>query len=101
VERRNAIRYCLETGAVFSWGSRFAGDGMTRDISALGAYIVTRVCPPLDVLTSFQISFPRFVGLTKVCFLGDVRVVRIDRHSRQPGFAVFGKLAAVTQSTDG
>jgi hypothetical protein len=101
LERRNAIRYRLETEAVFRWGRTFSGDGTTRDISALGAYIVTPVCPPLDAFASLEIAFSTFVGAKNLHFQGDMRVVRIDNHLPKPGFAVVGKLAALTQSNDG
>jgi hypothetical protein len=97
LERRSAIRYPLETEAVFRWGREFSGDGVTRDISALGAYIVSPVCPPLDAFTNLAVAFSTFAGAKNLQFQGDMRVVRVDNHVRKPGFAVVGKLAALSQ----
>ena len=50
MEMRREMRYRLDAQALFSWESaqhtRLQGEGVTRDISVFGAFIVTPTCPP-------------------------------------------------------
>src|SRR2546425_7524509 len=50
MERRECTRYRLACQVRFSWANeqqeRFHGRGVTRDISARGAFILTAACPP-------------------------------------------------------
>src|SRR5579859_6770227 len=50
MDMRKEIRYRLDAPAVYSWegmcGRRFHGEGITRDISVQGAFIVTATAPP-------------------------------------------------------
>jgi hypothetical protein len=97
-ERRKAIRYRLSVPVVFNWeGSRrerFQGEGSTRDISAVGAYILTPTSPPVNAPVNVEIMISALFGPTKVRIKGSMRVQRV-KHERtkygQSGFSVVGE----------
>ncbi len=59
VERRRAVRYLLEVPLIFRWlgpeRSRLQGDGVTRDISARGAYVLSVTAPPVDAEVDVEV----------------------------------------------
>jgi hypothetical protein len=59
VERRRAVRYLLEVPLIFRWlgpeRSRLQCDGVTRDISARGAYVLSVTAPPVDALVDVEV----------------------------------------------
>jgi hypothetical protein len=109
MELRREIRYRLDAPALFSWESaqhkRLQGEGITRDISVLGAFIVTPTCPPLDVPIQMEVVLPSLTGfkpVIRVC--GAARVLRVDHSSKgegQNGFAVVSEdFSRWSMSTD-
>ena len=88
-ECRSALRYQVAAPVVFSWedpaGGRLQGEGVTRDISIRGAFILTANHPPTEINLSVAISLPHLMMVT------EGRVVRVQRpalgESRE-GFAV-------------
>ena len=99
MEARASVRYRFGTPAVFSWegraGGRLKGEGITRDISVGGAYILTPTCPPPDVVIQLEIflTTPGASGHS-VGIAAKGRVIRIEHaaESKAPsGFAVASK----------
>ena len=96
METRREIRYRLDAPALFSWESaqhkRLQGEGVTRDISVFGAFILTPTCPPVDVPIQVEVVLPSLTGLKpiiRVC--GTARVLRVDHSSNgggKNGFAI-------------
>jgi hypothetical protein len=98
VERRTAIRYRLSVPVVFSWegmrGDRFQGEGSTRDISAVGAYILTPTSPPVDATLQVEIMLSAVFGPRKARIRGRMRVQRVKHEVTkygQSGFSVVGE----------
>lgn len=62
VSRRRFQRFPLRVPAVFSWksprGARQKGEGLTRDISADGVFIVADCCPPSEAVIEFEVRLP-------------------------------------------
>ncbi len=93
---RVAVRYGLHAPVKFSWegprGSRLHGEGMSRDVSVAGAFILTPTCPPVGTTLKLEISLPPLYGPTPTVQLkGKARVLRIERAAEsaaQSGFAV-------------
>jgi hypothetical protein len=96
METRKEIRYRLDAPAVFSWEGlnrrRFQGEGITRDISVQGAFILTTTMPPPDCSLEVDILLPSLTGMTSTMRInGKAKVVRIERpesSARVHGFAV-------------
>ena len=93
---RRDIRYRLDAPALFSWesaeGKRFEGKGITRDMSAFGAFILTPKCPPIDAPIQLEVVLPSLPGMKTVIRLSGearvLRVVQISKDEGQSGFAV-------------
>jgi hypothetical protein len=109
MEMRKEIRYRLDAPALFPWESsqheRLRGEGITRDISVFGAFIVTPTCPPVDVPIQMEVVLPSLTGpkpVIRVC--GEARVLRVDHSSKgggENGFAVVSEdFSRWTMSTD-
>jgi hypothetical protein len=96
MEMRKELRYQLDAPALFSWArvqhQRLLGEGITRDVSVLGAFIWTPTCPPVAAPVQVEVLLPSFNGLKSVFRMeGEARVIRVDHPSgsrRGNGFAV-------------
>ena len=96
MDLRKEIRYRLDAPAVFSWEGlhhrRFQGEGITRDISIQGAFILTATMPPPDSAVQVDLLLPSLTGMKGVMRItGKARVIRMERPSSDTwihGFAV-------------
>jgi hypothetical protein len=96
MDMRKDIRYRLDAPAVFSWeGARhkhFQGEGITRDISVQGAFILTATMPPPDCPIQVDLLLPSLAGVQAMMRItGKARVIRVERPSSDTwihGFAV-------------
>jgi hypothetical protein len=109
MELRRELRYRLDAPALFSWDSaeqkRLQGEGITRDISVFGAFIVTATCPPVDVPIQVEVVLPSLTGLKPVIRVsGAARVLRVEHSSKgeeENGFAVVSEdFSRWSMSTD-
>jgi hypothetical protein len=96
MEMRKEIRYRLDAPAVFSWEGahhrRFQGEGITRDISVQGAFILTATLPPPDCPVQVDLLLPSLTGMKAMMRItGKARVLRVEHPSSDTwihGFAV-------------
>jgi hypothetical protein len=112
-ELRKEIRYRLGTLAVFTWEGanrrRLKGEGMTRDISVQGAYVLTATSPPAGCVVRLDLMLPPLAGPnTAMRITGEARVIRVEHPAGRDGtngFAVvtddlnqWGLVAAPSES---
>lgn len=96
IELRKNYRYRLSAPVSFYWaapnGPPQSGDGMTRDIDAIGAYIDSRELPPVGALVQMDIMLPTLSGGGPGAHLtGEGVVLRADPHNdKTPGTAGSG-----------
>jgi hypothetical protein len=96
MEMRKDLRYRLDAPAVFSWEGarhrRLQGEGITRDISVQGAFILTATMPPPDCAVQVDLLLPSLTGvMTTMRITGKARVIRVEHPSTETwihGFAV-------------
>ncbi len=96
MEMRKEIRYRLDAPAVFSWENthrrRLQGEGITRDISVQGAFILTATMPPPNCAIQVDLLLPSLTGMSATMRItGKARVIRVEHHSADAwihGFAV-------------
>lgn len=96
MEMRTDIRYRLDAPAVFSWEGvghkHFQGEGITRDVSVQGAFILTATLPPPDCSIHVDLLLPSIAGVKSIMRItGRARVVRVEHSSADSwmhGFAV-------------
>ena len=99
MELRSALRYQLAAQVVFKWeglaGAELRGEGVTRDISVNGAFILTANCPPAGIMLRVEISLPQlYSGGRSIRMVNEGRVVRVERPvlgESRDGFALVGK----------
>jgi len=60
-------------------GSRHRGEGVTRDISTVGIYVLTEACPPVDALLQIQVQLPSAPEGPGLQMRTSGRVVRQER----------------------
>ena len=95
LEMRKEIRYRLDAPAVFSWETRdhrrLQGEGITRDVSIQGAFILTATMPPHDCPIQVDLLLPSLTGVqAMIRITGRARVIRVERPANRwiQGFAV-------------
>jgi uncharacterized membrane protein YgcG len=96
MERRIQDRYLLSARAVFSWEGpeqkRYEGEGVSRDISIAGAFILTRSCPPAHTVVQVELFLPPIHGTEATVRLrAQALVLRVEhapRGKEESGFAV-------------
>lgn len=96
MEMRKEVRYRLDAPAVFSWegarNRRLQGEGITRDISVQGAFILTATMPPPDCPVQVDLLLPSLTedkGMMRIT--GKARVIRVEHPASDTwihGFAV-------------
>jgi len=94
MERRKLTRYPLNVPVFFTWrgkgGPLLRGEGLTRDISASGAYVLSMASPPLRAVLKVEFALPRPSGKGQTRIKGKLVVLRIDRNAKagkRVGFA--------------
>ncbi len=96
VERRRAVRYLLEVPLIFRWlgpeCSRLQCDGVTRDISARGAYVLSVTAPPVDAVVDVEVYLLGYRE-PKSRIKASMKVSRVDDRSEgaaRLGFSLAG-----------
>jgi hypothetical protein len=105
VELRTTVRYRLGAPVAFSWigpgGARLQGEGLTRDINAKGAFILTPTFPPEGVLVSVEIFLPSLrSGGHPVSLITEGQVIRVEHTGAgagRGGFAVVSQGFAIPE----
>jgi hypothetical protein len=83
MDMRKEIRYRLEAPAIFTWENfqhkRLQGEGVTRDISLLGAFILSATCPPNLTTVRVEVALPSVIGIeADIRIIGEAQVVRVE-----------------------
>jgi hypothetical protein len=97
MEMRREIRYRLGAQVLFSWESgrheHVQGEGVTRDISVFGAFILTPTCPPVDAPVKVEVVLPSITSLQPAMRItGEAHVLRVGHAAEgENGFAMVSK----------
>lgn len=93
MELRNRVRYRLSADAAFGWkgpeNNQLRGEGVTRDICVTGAFIYTRMCPPVGATLELEIFLsqrPENKGQT-LQIKTTATVIRVENSVDAEGFA--------------
>ncbi len=73
---------------------RFQGEGITRDISVVGVFVLTATCPPTNAVVQMEVLLPISDGESKVRMKSDMTVLRVEQDiadTKRSGFSAFGK----------
>ena len=109
VERRKGIRYRLNAPAVFRWSGPESGhhqaEGVTRDMSVAGAFVITSTCPPPNSMIQMEVVFPISDGAPKPLMKANMMVLRVESDiagKKRSGFSAVSKgfsLSTVSERT--
>jgi len=93
VEHRRAVRFSLLAPVIYRWkdpsGKNRKSVGCTRDISILGAFIVSPSPPPVQTPVSLEIHLPPLErnDLQRLRLEAKGRVTRVTSTGQDSGFA--------------
>jgi hypothetical protein len=93
IELRKATRYKVGAPALFMWapqdGKPQSGQGVTRDITTMGVYVMTDALPPVGARVQLDIVLPKLTDTGSGMHLhGEGVVLRSERgDSTKSGFA--------------
>ena len=97
-ERRKDIRYRMGASAIFHWEGpgkkHLQGEGITRDISVAGAFVLTPTCPPANIVVKVEVLLSHSEGSPSVLMAADMKVLRVEQgiaQDEQSGFSAIGK----------
>ena len=83
---------------MFRWSGpgdgSYQGEGVTRDISVAGAFVVTAACPPPNSLIQMEVFFLLSDGGAKALMKADMMVLRVEHDvtgNKRSGFSAVGK----------
>jgi len=95
IELRKRVRHRLAADAVFTWqsatGGWLHGEGVTRDVSAGGAFLFSLTCPPVGAKIQLDVLlFPLEGGTRSLQLKTEATVIRVEHASAvgNEGFAV-------------
>jgi hypothetical protein len=98
VERRKGIRYRLNASATFRWSGpedgNYQGEGVTRDMSVAGAFVLTATCPPPNAVVQVEVILPLPRGGSKAQLNADMLVLRVEHDiagDKRSGFSAVCK----------
>jgi len=107
VERRKGIRYRMSASVTFRWSGpengRYQGEGVTRDMSVAGAFVLTATCPPPNAVIQMDVFLPMSDGTSKVQMKADMMVLRVEHDiagKKRSGFSAVGKGFSLRTSSE-
>jgi hypothetical protein len=88
----------MSTPVIFHWkgpdDERFQGEGVTRDMSVAGAFVLTATCPPPNAVVQMEVLLPLSDGASKARMKADMTVLRVEHDiagNERSGFSAVGK----------
>ncbi len=88
----------MNAPVIFRWkgpdSERFQGEGVTRDMSITGAFILSATCPPPNAAVKMEVLLPLSDGVSKAQMKADMTVLRVDHDlagNKRSGFSAVGK----------
>ena len=97
VERRKVVRYRMRTAVIFRWNGpdneRFQGEGVTRDMSVAGVFVLTATCPPPNAVVQMEVLLPLLDGVSNARMKSEMRILRVEHEiaeNKRSGFSALG-----------
>ena len=88
----------MNASVMFRWrgpeNGNYQGEGVTRDMSVAGAFVLTATCPPPNFVLQMEVFLPLSDGGSKALMKADMMVLRVEHDTagnKQSGFSVVGK----------
>jgi hypothetical protein len=107
VERRKGVRYRLKASVMFRWSGpgdgHYQGEGITRDMSVAGTYVLTATCPPPNAVVQLEVFLPLSDGGTRALMKANMMVLRVEHEiagNNRSGFSAAGKGFSLHTTTE-
>ena len=82
----------------FHWSGpedgNYQGEGVTRDMSVAGAFVLTATCPPPNSVIQMEVFLPLSDGGSKALMKADMMVLRVEHDvagNKRSGFSAVSK----------
>lgn len=89
----------MNASVMFRWsgpenGHHYQGEGITRDMSVAGAFVLTATCPPPNSYVQMEVFLPLSDGGSRALMRADMLVMRVEHDNagnKRSGFSAAGK----------
>jgi hypothetical protein len=88
----------MNASVMFRWSGpengHYQGEGVTRDMSVVGAFVLTSTCPPPNAVVQVEVFLPLTDGASKALMKADMTVLRVEHGIAgkvRSGFSAAGK----------
>jgi hypothetical protein len=88
----------MSASVIFRWNGpengHYQGEGVTRDMSVAGAFILTATCPPPNAVIRMKVFLPLSDGGSKALMEAEMTVMRVEHDiagNKRSGFSAVGK----------
>lgn len=87
----------MSARTIFRWtksrGNHCQAEGITRDISIAGVYVMAPICPPVRSTLQVEIILPSLPTVRKTRMKAKMKVLRVENvaNVRRSGFSAVGK----------
>jgi hypothetical protein len=88
----------MNATVIFRWDGpdnvHLHGEGVTRDMSVAGAFVLTATSPPPKASVQMEVLLPLSDGVSKALIKANMQVLRVEHDiagSKRSGFSAFGK----------
>lgn len=87
----------MSTRVIFRWkgphNERFQGEGVTRDMSVAGIFVLSGTCPPANAAIQMEVLLPISEGASKARMESEMTVLRVEHdvaENIRGGFSAVG-----------
>jgi hypothetical protein len=87
----------MSAAAIFCWkgtnNELFQGEGITRDMSVGGIFVLTATCPPTNAIVQMEVLLPVSGGVSNAHMKSDLTVLRMEHdiaENRRSAFSAVG-----------
>jgi hypothetical protein len=88
----------MNASVLFRWSGpnqgQYQGEGVTRDMSVAGAFVLTSTCPPPNSAIQMEVYLPLSQGGSRALMKAEMTVLRVEHDlagHKPSGFSAVGK----------
>ena len=88
----------MNVSVKFRWSGpqngNYQGEGVTRDMSVAGTFVLTATCPPPNAVLQMEVLLPLSDGESRALMKADMMVLRVEHDiagNKRSGFSAVGK----------
>jgi hypothetical protein len=88
----------MNASVIFRWSGpesgQYQGEGLTRDMSVAGTFVLTATCPPPNAVVHVEVLLPLSDGASRALMKADMMVLRVEHDNagnNRSGFSAVGK----------